>query len=114
MIAANTKLTTELHRITANPASFSATAATFASPPAAAPAPTRSTSAAARPSGYGKSLPVTIARRSGTLYMTPRIPPTTQIPKDCQNGNPVHQPIITRPGSTKMIEDNVPAADATV
>src|SRR5262249_45239434 len=29
-------------------------------------------------------------------------------------GNPVHQPTITNPGSTKMIADNVPAADATV
>ena len=31
-----------------------------------------------------------------------------------QNGNPVHQPTMTRPGSTKMIAESVPAADATV
>src|SRR5205823_12039584 len=34
--------------------------------------------------------------------------------KDSQNGNPVHQPIITSPGKTKMIAESVPAADATV
>src|SRR5262245_32284309 len=33
---------------------------------------------------------------------------------DCQNGKPVHHPTITRPGSTKMIAESVPAADATV
>jgi hypothetical protein len=33
---------------------------------------------------------------------------------DCQNGNPVHQPTITRPGRTKMIAESVPAAEATV
>src|SRR6476620_12790857 len=33
---------------------------------------------------------------------------------DCQTGNPVHQPTITSPGSTKMIAESVPAADATV
>jgi hypothetical protein len=33
---------------------------------------------------------------------------------DSQNGNPTHQPTITSPGSTKMIADSVPAADATV
>src|SRR5712691_5528280 len=34
--------------------------------------------------------------------------------KDCQKGNPVHHPTITSPGSTKMIAESVPAADATV
>src|SRR5437868_9073165 len=33
---------------------------------------------------------------------------------DRQNGKPVHQPTITSPGSTKMIAESVPAADATV
>src|SRR2546423_12124264 len=33
---------------------------------------------------------------------------------DCQKGKPVHQPTMTSPGSTKMIADRVPAADATV
>src|SRR5687767_11460966 len=33
---------------------------------------------------------------------------------DSQKGNPTHQPTITRPGSTKMIADSVPAAEATV
>jgi hypothetical protein len=45
---------------------------------------------------------------------TPRIPPATQIRLEVQNGNPVHQPTITRPGSTKMMHDSVPAAEATV
>ena len=48
------------------------------------------------------------------VYMTPSTPPTTQMPNDIQNGKPVHQPTITRPGSTKMIEESVPAAEATV
>jgi hypothetical protein len=30
------------------------------------------------------------------------------------NGKPCHQPIITRPGRTKMIAARVPAAEATV
>ena len=42
------------------------------------------------------------------------MPPSAQIANDSQYGKPVHQPTITRPGRTKMIEDNVPAADATV
>ncbi len=29
-------------------------------------------------------------------------------------GKPVHQPIITRPGSTKMMDEIAPAAEATV
>ena len=33
---------------------------------------------------------------------------------DSQNGNPVHQPTMTRPGSTKMIALSVPAAEAIV
>src|SRR5581483_10686195 len=110
--AAKPALTIEPHTTVTSPALFSAAAA--GSSPATAPAPTRSTSAAATPSGYGRSLPVTIARRSGTLYITPRMPPTTQMPKDSQNGNPVHQPTITSPGSTKITDESVPAADATV
>ena len=77
-------------------------------------APTRKISAAATPSGYGKSLCATSARRNGTVYMTPRIPPSAQTPNDSQYGNPVHQPTMTRPGSTKMMDESVPAADATV
>ncbi len=34
--------------------------------------------------------------------------------KDCQNGKSTHQPMMTRPGSTKMIAESVPAAEATV
>ena len=45
---------------------------------------------------------------------TPRMPPDVQTRNDVQNGNPVHQPTITNPGSTKMIADSVPAAEATV
>ena len=37
-----------------------------------------------------------------------------QIRNEVQNGKPVHQPTITRPGNTKMIDDSVPAAEATV
>ena len=47
-------------------------------------------------------------------YITPRIPPRAQIRNEIQNGNSVHQPIMIKPGSTKMIDDNVPAAEATV
>ena len=42
------------------------------------------------------------------------MPPATQTRHDVQNGNPFHQPTITRPGSTKMIAESVPAAEATV
>src|ERR1700740_3310149 len=82
--------------------------------PIPAPTPTLSTSAAATPSGYGSGESTTIARRRGTVYITPRIPPTAQIPNEVQNGNPVHQPTMTRPGSTNMMDESVPAADATV
>src|SRR5581483_365503 len=75
---------------------------------------TFNTSAQATPSGYGRSESVTSARRRGIVYITPSMPPVTQIPNEVQNGKPVHQPIMTRPGSTKMIEDSVPAAEATV
>ncbi len=88
--------------------------ARFASVAEPADDPTRSTSAAATPSGYGRSEPVTSARRSGTLYITPSVPPIAQIANDSPNGNPVHQPIITSPGNTKMTADSVPAADAIV
>ena len=45
---------------------------------------------------------------------TPSTPPLKQTKNDCQYGNPVHHPMMTRPGSTKMIADSVPAAEATV
>src|SRR5213076_2764340 len=76
--------------------------------------PTLSTSAHATPSGYGRSELVTNARRSGMEYITPRMPPSAQIQNDVQNGNSVHQPIMIKPGKTKMIDESVPAADATV
>src|SRR5207342_3298996 len=76
--------------------------------------PTFSTSAQATPSGYGRSELVTSARRSGMEYITPRMPPSAQMANEAQYGKPVHQPMITRPGSTKMIDDSVPAAEATV
>src|SRR5438093_12449043 len=76
--------------------------------------PTLSTSAHATPSGYGRSEVVTRARRSGIEYIPPRIPPSAQIQNEIQNGNSVHQPIMIRPGSTKMIDESVPAAEATV
>src|ERR1041385_7832976 len=76
--------------------------------------PIFSTSAQATPSGYGKSEVVTNARRSGIEYITPRIPPRAQIQNEVQNGNSVQYPIMIKPGNTKMIDDNVPAAEATV
>ena len=57
---------------------------------------------------------VTRARRSGIEYITPRMPPSAHTANDVQNGKPVHQPIITRPGRTKINADRVPAAEATV
>ena len=54
------------------------------------------------------------ARAAGTTIRRPMMPPTRQTATVIQYGNPVHHPIITRPGSTKMIADNVPAADAIV
>src|SRR5881398_3254158 len=76
--------------------------------------PTFKTSAHATPSGYGRSEVVTSARRSGIEYITPRIPPSAQIQNEIQNGNSVHQPIMIRPGRTKIIDESVPAAEATV
>src|SRR4029078_12244596 len=73
--------------------------------------PTLSTSAHATPSGYGKSEVGTSARRRGIEYITPRIPPSAQIQNEIQNGNSVHQPIMIRPGSTKMICQSVPAGE---
>src|SRR5690348_4700306 len=92
------------------PARFSSIAASLAS----APPPTFKTSAHATPSGYGRSDVVTRARRRGMEYITPSTPPRAQIETDTQYGNPVHQPMITMPGSTKMIADSVPAAEAIV
>src|SRR3984893_15323441 len=81
---------------------------------ASAPPPTFKTSAHATPSGYGRSELVTRARRRGMEYITPNTPPRAQIRTKIQYGNPLHQPTITRPGSTKMIDESVPAAEATV
>jgi len=49
-----------------------------------------------------------------TVWATPIIPPDAHSRKLCQKGKPCHQPTMTRPGSTKMIEAMQPAADATV
>ena len=46
--------------------------------------------------------------------VTPSTPPNTQISTDSQNGKPVHQPTITSPGRTKMIELMAPPTEATV
>ena len=46
--------------------------------------------------------------------VTPRTPPRPQISTDSQNGNSSHQPTMTRPGSTKMIELMAPPTEATV
>src|SRR5215469_3073735 len=45
---------------------------------------------------------------------TPRTPPDAQTRKEVQNGNPVHQPMITRLGRMKMTEASAPAAEQTV
>ena len=42
------------------------------------------------------------------------MPPVAVIVAVVTNGKPCHQPIITSPGSTKMIAASVPAAEATV
>ena len=78
------------------------------------PEPTFSTSAAATPSGYGRSDVVTSARRSGMVNSTPMMPPLAHTKNDVQKLKPVHQPTITRPGRTKMMDASAPAADATV
>ena len=46
--------------------------------------------------------------------VTPSTPPKTQISTDSQNGNSSHQPTMTRPGRTKMIELMAPPTEATV
>src|SRR5699024_7514049 len=93
--------------ITRRPAELSA-------PPVRDAEPTSSTSAAARPSGNGKSPLTTSARRKGTENMTPSRPPVTQMTAVVIKPKPCQRPRITNPGKTKMIADNVPAADATV
>ena len=59
-------------------------------------------------------MPVTNARRRGTEYMTPRMPPMPMTATLSQYGKPVHQPTMIRPGRTNTIADSVPAADAMV
>ena len=76
--------------------------------------PTFKISAAARPSGYGRSLLTTMARRRGIVNRTPSDPPQEQSSNVCQNGNPCQYPIISRPGKMKIMADSVPAADACV
>src|SRR6185312_4326151 len=109
-ISANTPDTIDPHSTAISPARASSTAASWAS----APPPTLRTSAHATPSGYGRSDCVTRARRRGMEYITPSIPPSPQIEAETQYGKPFHQPMMTRPGSTKMIADRVPAAEAMV
>src|SRR5213078_4091713 len=78
------------------------------------PLPIFNTSAQATPSGYGKSELVTNARRNGIEYITPRIPPSAQIQNDVQKGKSVQYPIMINPGNTKIMDESVPAAEATV
>src|SRR2546425_12087209 len=63
--------------------------------------PTLSTSAHATPSGYGKSEVVTSARRSGIEYITPRIPPRTQLQTEVPKENAAQQPVMMKHGTTK-------------
>jgi hypothetical protein len=99
-------------RITAVSPSRASPVSSFVSP--RVPDPTFRTSAAATPSGYGRSEVVTSALRRGIVKSTPSTPPLTQMSDDVQNGKPVHHPTMTRPGRTKMMAESVPAADATV
>ncbi len=46
--------------------------------------------------------------------VTPSTPPRMQIITDSQKGKSIHQPIMTRPGRTKMIELMAPPTEATV
>ncbi|MCY1247527.1 hypothetical protein D9M72_608680 [compost metagenome] len=46
--------------------------------------------------------------------VTPSTPPRTQIITDSQKGKFIHQPIITRPGRTKMMALIEPPTEATV
>ena len=55
-----------------------------------------------------------MARRSGMVYSTPRMPPAAQAANVGQNGTSFHQPIMIKPGNTKMTEESVPPAEATV
>src|SRR5205823_1982244 len=110
-ITANTADTIDPHNTASRPARPCSTSAACSESPLL---PTFSTSAHATPSGYGKSDVVTNARRSGIEYITARTPPNAQIANEIQNGKPVHQPIMIKPGNTKMIDDSVPAAEATV
>src|SRR5687768_3369766 len=96
------------------PPTMAARPLAFSSSPPTDAKPTLSTSAAATPSGYGRSEPVTNARLSGTENITPRVPPIAQTATVVQYGKPCHQPIMIRPGSTKIIAASVPAADAIV
>ncbi len=48
------------------------------------------------------------------VYITPKTPPMQQAPKVGQNGTWAHQPTINKPGSTKITEASVPAAEAMV
>src|ERR1043166_6290894 len=110
-MTANTAETIDPHKTASRPARpCSISEACFPSPPL----PTFKTSAHATPSGYGKSEVVTRARRNGIEYITPRIPPSAQIQNEVQNGKSVQKPIMIKPGKTNMIDDSVPAAEATV
>src|ERR1043165_6221854 len=98
--------------MTATSPSLASPVSSFVSP--RVPDPTRNTSAAATPSGDGRAEVGASAPRRGLVNNTPSTPPLRQMRNDCQKGNPDHQPTISSPGSTKMIADSVPAAEATV
>src|ERR1700758_2866248 len=111
MINAKAAETIDPHKTASKPAR---PCSTFEATSALPLLPIFKTSAHATPSGYGKSEFVTNARRSGIEYITPRIPPSAQIQNELQNGKLFQYPIMINPGKTKMIDDSVPAADATV
>src|SRR6266513_5255327 len=111
MINAKASETIDPHKTASKPARPCSTSCAVAESPWL---PTFKTSAHATPSGYGKSEFVTKARRNGIEYITPRIPPSAQIQNEVQKGNSVQYPIMIKPGNTKMIDESVPAAEATV
>src|SRR4029077_12636168 len=81
-MTANTAATIDPHNTANRPARPCSMSEAFLALP---PLPTFSTSAQATPSGYGRSEPVTNARRSGIEYITPKMPPSAQIAKEIQN-----------------------------
>src|SRR5206468_10534718 len=102
-ITAKTAATIDPHKTASRPARPCSISEACAESPLL---PTLRTSAQATPSGHGTSEVVTHPRRSGLVYMTPRIPPRPQIHNEPPNGNPVQSPANLKPGNTNMLADS--------